>query len=489
MSGVLAAQARPRILEAERSGRVLADKIGLGTRELTLADASAQSGLALRDAERGLQWALKEFRGHLKVTDKGELIFSFPTGFRRPWVVRETLGAWARRMGRAVVAGLKVAVKVWILAAVVLYAVGFAAIALALTFAALSQDRDSRDHRHSSRGFGLGDFLMWRLLSDLMFDAMYGASHVRGGRRVLPRRAGRPGPKVRLYERLFQFIFGPETPPQDPLVEEQRLLAMVRARHGRVGVADVMAITGLDNDGAERRITRLLVDYEGEIQISEEGGVYYVFSSVMRSVAAVPVAASASWERPVTVPALTGDNSAEANLAVFGVNFFNLAMGFYGVTHAWTVENIVTLVTRPGMPLMDGSTPVLLGWVPLTFSAALFAIPGLRWLWRRRQVNAAQLANGRRGLLRVITADPQRWHLPQTLAQAWQQAAGLPPSSERQLTDELLRLGGDLKEDDQGVLHWRFPDLAREGRALVEARNTAPDEERQAGSVVFDSAN
>ena len=44
---------------------------------LTVADATAPSGLPLRDAERGLHELVAEYRGHLRVTDEGELLYSF----------------------------------------------------------------------------------------------------------------------------------------------------------------------------------------------------------------------------------------------------------------------------------------------------------------------------------------------------------------------------------------------------------------------------
>src|SRR5690349_19769745 len=69
--------------------------------QYTIADAAAKSGLALRDAERGLHALLAQYRGHLRVTSEGELLFLFPNGFTTPWLTRSRLERAAGRVKRA----------------------------------------------------------------------------------------------------------------------------------------------------------------------------------------------------------------------------------------------------------------------------------------------------------------------------------------------------------------------------------------------------
>jgi hypothetical protein len=52
-------------------------------RPITVADASVESGLPLRDAEAGLTWLTSEYRGHLRVTEDGDLVHLFAHGFEK----------------------------------------------------------------------------------------------------------------------------------------------------------------------------------------------------------------------------------------------------------------------------------------------------------------------------------------------------------------------------------------------------------------------
>ena len=48
---------------------------------------------------------LARANGHLKVTEGGDLLFHFPTGFKKPWKTQETLKEWLQRTGQAAWSG------------------------------------------------------------------------------------------------------------------------------------------------------------------------------------------------------------------------------------------------------------------------------------------------------------------------------------------------------------------------------------------------
>src|SRR4051812_40997039 len=101
MSTAVAAKALQRALEGK--GKVF-----------TVADAAARSGLPLRDAETGLHALLAEYRGHLRVTAEGELLFRFPSGFTKPWETRTRLAAFGHRVARAALGVGRFVVRAWI---------------------------------------------------------------------------------------------------------------------------------------------------------------------------------------------------------------------------------------------------------------------------------------------------------------------------------------------------------------------------------------
>src|SRR5688572_26450561 len=90
-------------------------------RPITVADAAVASGLALRDAEAGLTWLTSEYRGHLRVTEDGDLVHLFPNGFTKPWEKERVLAA----IGRALAGAGRFIVRAWLLVVMIGYALLF----------------------------------------------------------------------------------------------------------------------------------------------------------------------------------------------------------------------------------------------------------------------------------------------------------------------------------------------------------------------------
>src|SRR5208283_216198 len=90
-------------------------------------------------------------------------------------------------------------------------------------------------------------------------------------------------PKVPFYERVNRFFFGPAEPPEDPRESERLVLAAIRAGKGRIGLADVMRVTGLPREQADPMMARLMLDYDGDVAVSEEGGIVYRFEAMRKT--------------------------------------------------------------------------------------------------------------------------------------------------------------------------------------------------------------
>src|SRR5262249_16233140 len=135
------------------------------------------------------------------------------------------------------------------------------------------------------------------------------------------------------------------------------------------------------------------------------------------------------------------------------------------------------------------STPLLLGWIPFWFSLVLFAIPVVRWFRRPREHQRVDRENGRRGLLwALLNRLTKRGISEDTLKSAWKSAAVKKPN-ERELTREVVKLGGDLQLDDSGGALYRFEDLEKEIEAVAQERKTASEKEKAPGEIIFSSAD
>jgi hypothetical protein len=447
---------------------------------LTRSDAAALTGLPFDDAASGLDAMLATYRSHLAATESGELLYAFDPALTRRDAepLRARLERAASHLWRFFVLAFKVA----IITVLVVYFLVFVVLLLGLFVAQVSGRRDGE---RDDRGGGVPLWVLWWLLP-WDFGDPYGRAPAR---RVLPR--GRQRKKA--YQQVFNFVFGPSRPGPAPGEADRQVLTYLRAHQGRITAVEVAALRGLDLDRAEEEATRLMCEYDGEPEVTDEAVVVYVFRE-LRVTAGVEQETrwSFAWERLEERAPLIG-NSALANGVIGAVNGFNL------LAPLWLVP---AAVERLG--LAWGGAEIWLRVVPLAFSSIFFAVPLGRALARVLR------EPGRLGR--------NRWHL--FLRAAFLGGSGaseheLAPSRLRSLPmgelvrslaagtggDEarlqlavdrmIVRLGGDVVLDETAKEHVGeivFPRLRRELDSVRGARAGAPDEELKVGAVVFDSA-
>lgn len=459
-------------------------------RPMTVADASVASGLPLRDAESGLHWLTKEFRGHLRVTEDGDLVHLFPYGFEKPWETREAMAEAARAVGRALSGIGRFVVRAWILVVMVGYALLFVALLLGLTFARQgSSDRDDGPGTAILAG-------LFRMIADALFWTFHPwspfyldvGSRSRGGRRRGV--AGRGGADdVPFYEKVNRFVFGPAARAPDPHAARARVLAEVRAKKGRVGLADVMRVTGLPREEADSLMAQLMLDHDGTVEVGDQGGIVYRFEALRRTAGAHDGGRpSPAWEAPPVLAPLTG-NTGLANTAIAALNGFNLLVSAWVLGQGLTLSNLALLFSREPPPVLpDDGVPLALGLVPFTFSLALFVLPLARAALRTRSKRRVAEETARLNVLReVLARAPHKEPVPdEALRQAVRVATGSEPDS-RAITAQVVALGGDVDVGPEGEVRYRFADLEAEAEALEEERARAPESEARLGAVVFAS--
>jgi hypothetical protein len=473
------------------SAKVLEKVLSRDQGDLTVADAAAKAGLPLRDAEEGLRYLAAEFSGHLAATEKGEILYSFPRGLERPPETR-LLRRIGRGLVKAVVGVGRFIVRAWVSIVMVGYALAFLALMIALA---------ARSDRDEGPGEAIG--IVLRVIAEALFWTFHPFSPVYlsrepgwlhtgyGSRRARQKR-------IPFYEKVNRFVFGPPKPARDPLEEERKVLAELRRQKGRVAPADVMRVTGLDREEAERLLLRLLVDYQGELEVSDSGAIVYRFTDLRQTARAdkgqgMPPP-SPIWNQRAELQPLTG-NTGGSNFLFVLINAFNLLGSGYVIAKGYTIERLTALLSQWGeryplpLPEADG-VPLVLGAVPFAFSAALFLFPLLRGLRRSSERAKVARENGWRGTLRlVLTGRRGRVELTGAeLSRAWQSAAGKPPS-ERELRDAVHAMGGSVDLNQAGELVYKFDVVESELQATESERRAASAEEASPGEVVFSSAD
>ena len=487
---------------------VLRRKLTDPTRPMTVADASVASGLALRDAESGLHWLTSEFRGHLRVTEDGDLVHVFPAGFTKPWEPREKTWQALSRIGSALFAAGRFVVRAWLLIAMIAYALLFVGIVIGLTFARGSNDRDSGVGTAMLGGLvrGIADAVFWTFHP---WSPLYVGGYGRGdghGEYASSgaRRRGQRDPNaVPFYEKVNRFVFGPPAKAPDPHAMAARILGEIRAQKGRIGLADVMRVTGLPRDEADPLMARLMLDHDGTVDVAEQGGIIYRFEGLRRTAEdpapsprtadTAPARLPAAWDTPARLAPLTG-NPGASNVAIAALNAFNLLASAWVIANGMTVSNLITLLTThvpqgsPPLVLPDDGLPMVLGVIPLVFSLLLFALPMVRGLSQLHAQTRIAQENARLAILReVLTRAPKKQPVPdEALRVAYRVATGKDPTS-KEITARVVDLGGDVDVGPEGEVRYRFADLEAEAEALADERAHASPAEAKLGRVVFAS--
>ncbi len=376
------------------------------------------------------------------------------------------------------------------------YAAIFLALIIGLTFARSGDNRG----RGGGVGLELGS-VFFRVVFDALFwtfhpfspfaYADYGARSDYGVRRAQARKDATP-----FYDKVNRFFFGPDVPEPDPRAMERRILAEIRAQKGRIGLADVIRVTGLPRDEADPLMSRLLLDYEGDVEVSEEGGIFYRFEALRKTVEEAPTSRPGPiWAKLKRLTPLTG-NEPGTNLLIGALNGFNLLVSWYVIAHNYTIDQLTWMYEMAQRPRVVGwylpqpapSTAIALGVIPFVFSVALFAVPLFRAGFRPWKQRRIARENGRRAMLREILEHVGTGEVTdEALRHAWKEAAGAEPDS-KELTREIVALGGDV-DYEEGKVRYRFPDLEAEQRALAAEREEAAESEAKVGEVVFSSEN
>jgi len=328
-------------------------------------------------------------RGHLEVGERGDLVYAFDPGLIRrdavPFLTRLREGAWSI---------FKAAFKVWIVAMLVIYFIVFVALMIA---AVMAGNRDG-----DGGGFGGGErrggghvhfpnFWLWYLIwsPDWRWGRPYYGD--RYGRRDRGRGGRAKGPPF--YKKVFAFVFGPDRPESTPERRDRELLRFVRARAGVVSAVDLVQATGMGLDEADSELARLMAGHDGDVEVSEDGTLVYVFPSLTVSAhgTVAPREAPAAWRRLETPLPLTG-NGAGSNAVIVGINAFNMVAA---ATAPWFIFPRLGL----GGPLAE----IGLVWIPIVFSTAFFAVPLLRipGVWRENARRAAR--NVRKAVLGLVS--------------------------------------------------------------------------------------
>jgi hypothetical protein len=438
----------------------------------TVADIVAATGLAQARAEIALRSLLATHTGHVEVGERGDLVYAFDPHL----LTRDHVPLW-RRMLSGARRVAKTVFKAWIALMLVAYFIVFLTLAIAAIVVVIARrggddmDFDMRHGRNFS--FNWLWFLFWAP------DWRWGTPYY--GQRA-QRRFGKKE-RVPFYKKVFAFVFGPDQPKPAREELDRDFVQLIRSRNGVITAADLVMQTGTRFDEAHQELGRLMGAFNGEARATEDGEVVYLFPDLMVSahgaVQATPP--EPAWRRLLEPRSLTG-NTTGANLAIVGINSFNLA----GVAFA--------SIAIPSLAPTSSGLWAGLVWVPLAFSALFFAIPLIRIFATHRE-NARRRAKNLRSVVlgNVMEAALEGRELTRDDVIARVRSALGAATHSGDIAAVLNTLAAELDADigpgEDGLPRFGFTGLRRQLEAGGVVRRTLRYEQRRVGAVVYSSAD
>jgi hypothetical protein len=477
------------VTKDKTSYKTLVSALKRQTGGMTVADMAAKTALPLQHIRDDLiPLAADEYNARLQVSESGEILYSFPRGFKSRYRgFGPAFSRFAEKAAAAVKRFFAAVFKVWIMVMLVGYFVLFILITLAaVLFVAAASVSGKERNKRSSGGLGNAYFLS-RML-DIIFrfwfyrsliNAGYSGSYGRSYNRKRKDEDERP-----LYKRIFSFVFGDGDPNKDWAEKEAtEVISYIRKNNGVISLPEFVILSGLDFQTAEQEILSYCAKYGGMPEATEDGTVVYRFDSLLLA------AEKAASRNTVSLKNLWkfSANKDGANTAFALINFVNLGFGGYFLYYflnpaavsasgfsylfRFVYSSLVTLGVSPVLPIAAG-----LGIVPVLFSLFFWIVPAVRKALIKKKNAAIGLENRRK----------------QGFAAVWDAPLEVTEDLFGENADRLIKEIGtysipDVSVDSRGKTVYSFKELGEEKKALEKYRGQADKNRGDLGAVVFDS--
>ncbi len=469
--------------DEQQSLNLLTSKLKSVKGKITVSDAATLTGLAIHEAKDALDVLMNRYACKLQVTESGEILYSFGDTLRRRG--EKTLNDYMEELGEFLWKAFKVFFKIWITVMLVVYFVIFVIIVIAAIIAMLT----------GSKGGGKKIRLGWivDLFADLFTATARAGVYVyaidtHGYRHRTYAQAQRkdktkPEIKKRFVQSVYDYVFGPLRPEYDPLANAKEAASYLRASKGILTTSEVVALAGYSFDEADDKFTDYLTRFQGRPDITEDGVVFGKFDQLLLSAGKEieSIKVELFWDE-YEAPFNLNGNSSGRNTFITFANAFNLILSFIFLTGDYESvsfgQNAIT----------ESTITIVLGWIPFIFSAIFFLVPLVRFFRIRKQEQLRRERNIKRRLVRYIYLG--RDFILAEITEA------VNRGSEEKLSEKivdsylnklLLELQGETKLDENGIVQYSFPRIAREYQIVKKLRESVKDFQGSLGQVIIEN--
>ncbi|KAJ9129132.1 hypothetical protein P3X46_034091 [Hevea brasiliensis] len=387
-SDKLSADVRKRTMEAVDvcGGRV------------TVGDVASRAGLNLNQAQKALQAVAADTDGFLEVSDEGDVLYVFPKDYRSKLTAKsfrmkvEPLFDKAKATAEYLI---RVSFGTALIASIVI---------VYTTIIALLSSRSEEDHRgrRGGRSYDSG-FTFYFSPTDLFW---YWDPYYYRRRQVQIDDDG----KMNFIESVFSFVFGDGDPNQGIEEERWKLIGQYISSNGGVVTAeelapylDIQTTEQITND--ESYILPVLLRFDGQPEIDEEGNILYRFPTLQRTASSQRSRrkeyVGRRWADWVGIEKFFREKKwqfsktgASEKAMVIGLGGANL----FGVIILGAMLKDIAVTPSGLIKFVSGIFPLL-----QIYAGSFFAIPLIRWfLVRKRNADIEKRNQAREQVARSL---------------------------------------------------------------------------------------
>ncbi len=371
--------------------------------EVTPGDVSVATGLPILEVGHVLKELVSDYYGELKVSDEGDLIYFFPTKFRKNrYGVSGKLAKGLKKFLKLLYKGFQILYKASIMIILVLYFLLFLVLFLVIMFA--SRSGEGGGNRRRGGGFNIF-FWMW----------LGGRGYRRGGGydddRYYDVQAS-DKPKKPFYKSVFDFVFGEDDPNDFLYNNVNKIVArFIQKKNGAIIPQELTPVTNTRFRNANIEVTKYVGKFESQPEVTDNGTVILTFPKLLTTSMRREVGKKmyeSSNKAYYELQTKHNGNTTTKNVIMCIMNGFNLIVSWFlltapvhfvvnvaEATGQITKQNIGT-IKQIASVLQDGR--FFFGGFPFVFSLLFFLIPLIRLLYVKSHNKKTRFRNLRKAV-------------------------------------------------------------------------------------------
>jgi hypothetical protein len=312
---------------------------------VTLSEVVLATGLATEWVDFTLRQLLNDFPAHLEINENKELIYQFDFTPKQTSIT-QTLTESLVKILDFVWLLFTFGFKVWIVAMLFTYML-FNTVVLLVAIIAITRSGELLEGAYKLFGDGIVE--AFRMLFKKNQDKKQG-----------------------LIQQVFSYVFGQSKANEDKLKWEKLILRHIEQNKGELLVSDIVQLTGWSVRESQEQAAKLLANYQGDAEVSNEGVIIYKFPDLITKTGTSKSEPPKIWQNLIP-NVLMNDNEKKVNRSIITVNSFNIVMAF-----------LSTFLIQ-GYIFEDEAMPnwiwIFSMYIPLIYSIIFFLIPLGRMPW------------------------------------------------------------------------------------------------------------